>query len=88
MKDVVDVLRWFTTEEGLNVPASTMAKYCNLSHSAITNYIRGDSYPSEKSEMKLWQGFEKYKKDIIDAMNGIYNYHDWEKENGIYNRTI
>ena len=54
MKDVVDVLRWFTTEEGLNVPASTMAKYCNLSHSAITNYIRGDSYPSEKSEMKLW----------------------------------
>ena len=81
MKDIVDALRQLTAEDGLNISGSIIAKYSGLSSSAVTNYIRGDSYPSISSEQKLVEGFERYKKELLEAM-------EYDKTDGVYYRKL
>lgn len=54
MRNIIRVLRRITEDERLNVPAQTIANYAGVSKSAVTSYIRGETYPTEDIEMKLW----------------------------------
>lgn len=71
--DIVEALCRMTDEGGLNIPQSTIAFYCDVSHSAISSYVTNGAKPSARIEGKLREGIGKYVKELETIRDGIRN---------------
>lgn len=45
--EIIEILRGLTAEDGLNIPATTLAIYCGMSQQAFSQYITGKSKPNK-----------------------------------------
>lgn len=66
--DMIQILAALTDEGGLNIPAATLAFYCDVSPSAISAYLNGVNKPTQRMIGKLRAGIGQYVKEI----NGLY----------------
>ena len=71
--NIVDILKVLTDEGGLNIPAATLACYCDISPSAISAYLHGINTPTPRMIGKMRTGISQYVEELDALRDELYN---------------
>lgn len=67
--DLIKKIIWLTDKEnGMGIPLTVLAKYCNCSSVSLYNYIYGRSMPTGRISSYIEEGLRKLKENFMTGM--------------------